>query len=62
MAVVPLLWPSFGLGGPNYDLAMLPAASVADPDPFYTGPDLAFHFDMDPDPPFQFDRDPYPAI
>jgi hypothetical protein len=26
--------------------------SAADPDPFDTDPDLAFHFDTDPDPPF----------
>jgi hypothetical protein len=34
--------------------------SVADPDPFLTDPDPAFHFDTDPDPAFQFDMDPDP--
>ncbi len=29
--------------------------SVADPDPFDTDTDPAFHFDTDPDPAFQFD-------
>jgi hypothetical protein len=33
-------------------------SSVADPDPFYTDPDPAFHFDTDPDPASQFDTDP----
>ncbi len=32
--------------------------SIADPDPFDTDPDRAFHFDTDPDPAFQFDADP----
>ncbi len=32
--------------------------SVADPDPFDTDPDPAFHFDPNPDPAFQFDMDP----
>jgi hypothetical protein len=38
-------------------------SSVADPKPFDTDPDPAFHFDTDPDPAFQFDTrtdpDPY---
>jgi hypothetical protein len=34
--------------------------SVADPDPFDTDPDPAFHFDTGPDPAFQFDTDPDP--
>jgi hypothetical protein len=33
---------------------------VADPDPFDTDPDPAFHFDMDTDPAYQFDTDPDP--
>jgi hypothetical protein len=32
--------------------------SVANPDPFDTDPDPAFHFDKDLDPAFQFDTDP----
>jgi hypothetical protein len=32
--------------------------SVADPDPFDTDLDPAFHFDTDLDPAFQFDTDP----
>ncbi len=32
--------------------------SVADPDPFDTDPDPAFHFDTDTDHAFQFDMDP----
>ncbi len=36
--------------------------SVVDPDPFFTDPYPAFHFDMDPDPAFQFDTDPDPSI
>jgi hypothetical protein len=32
--------------------------SVADPDPFDTDPDPAFHLDTDPDPAFQSDPDP----
>ncbi len=32
--------------------------SIADPDPFDTDPDPAFHFDTDPDPALQFDADP----
>jgi hypothetical protein len=35
-------------------------ASIADPDPFDTDPDPAFHFDTGPDPAFQFDTDPDP--
>ncbi len=35
--------------------------SVADPDPFDTDPDPAFHFDTDPDPAFQFETDPDPS-
>ncbi len=37
--------------------------SVADPDPFDTDPDPAFHCDTDPDPTydFQFDTDPDPC-
>ncbi len=34
--------------------------SVADPDPFDTYPDPAFHFDTEPDPAFHFDTDPDP--
>ncbi len=41
-------------------------ASVADPDPFDTNPDLnpAFHFDIDPDPDstFKFDLGPDPTV
>jgi hypothetical protein len=37
-------------------------SSVADPDPFYTDPDPAFHFDIDPDLAFQFDTDTDPAV
>jgi hypothetical protein len=39
-------------------------SSVADPDPFDTDPDPAFHFDTDPDPDtaFQFDTDPDPTV
>ncbi len=36
--------------------------SVADPDPFDTDPDPAFHFDTDLDPAFHFDTDPDPAV
>jgi hypothetical protein len=36
--------------------------SVADPDPFDTDPDPAFHFDTDPDPAFSFDTDPDPTV
>jgi hypothetical protein len=36
--------------------------SVADPDPFYTDPDNAFHFDPDPDPAFHFDTDPEQTV
>ncbi len=38
--------------------------SVADPDPFDTDPDPAFHFgtDPDPDPAFHFDMDPDPTV
>jgi hypothetical protein len=32
--------------------------SVADPDPFDTDSDPAFHFDADPAPAFKFDTDP----
>jgi hypothetical protein len=32
--------------------------SVADPDPFDTDPEPAFHFDTDTDYAFQFDMDP----
>jgi hypothetical protein len=39
-----------------------PATSVADPDPFDTDPDPAFHLETDPDPDFQFDTDPGPAV
>jgi hypothetical protein len=35
--------------------------SVADPDPFYTDPAPAFHFDTETDPTFQFDTDPDPT-
>ncbi len=35
-----------------------PIISVADPDPFDTDPDSAFHFNTDPDPAFQSDTDP----
>jgi hypothetical protein len=38
------------------------ATSVADPDPFDTNPDPAFHFDTDQDPAFQFDMDPNPTV
>jgi hypothetical protein len=34
------------------------STSVADPDPFYTDPDPACHFDTDPQTAFQFDPDP----
>jgi hypothetical protein len=34
--------------------------NVADPDPFDTDPDPAFHFDTDPA--FQFDTDPDPTF
>jgi hypothetical protein len=37
-------------------------SSVADPDPFDTHPDPAFHFDTDPDPVFQFATDPDPTV
>ncbi len=33
-------------------------SSLADPDPFDTETDPAFHFDTDPDPTFHFDTDP----
>ncbi len=36
--------------------------SVADPDPFDTDTDPAFHFDTDSDPAFQFDPDPGPTV
>jgi hypothetical protein len=36
--------------------------SVADPYPFDTDPDPAFHFGTDPDPAFQFDKDPVPVV
>jgi hypothetical protein len=36
--------------------------SVADPDPFDTDPDPAYHFDTDTDPAFQFDTDPEPTV
>ncbi len=36
--------------------------SVADPDPFDTDPNPAFHFDTDPDPAIQFDTDPDPTV
>jgi hypothetical protein len=38
--------------------------SVADPSPFATDPDHAFHFDTDPDPEpaFQFATDPDPPV
>ncbi len=37
-------------------------ASVADPDPFDTDPDPAFHFDTDPDPAFQSNTGPDPTV
>jgi hypothetical protein len=37
-------------------------SSDADPDPFDTDPDPAFHFDTDPDPAFQFDTDLDPTV
>ncbi len=40
--------------------ATLLAGSVADPDPFDTDTDPAFHFETDPDPAFQYDTDPDP--
>ncbi len=41
---------------------LLTPSSIVDPDPFYTDPDPAFHFDTDLDPVFQPDRDPDPAV
>ncbi len=37
-------------------------SSVADPDPFFTDPNPAFHFDIDPDLDFQFDTDTDPGV
>jgi hypothetical protein len=36
--------------------------SFADPVPFATDPDPAFHFDTDPDPAFHLDTDPDPTV
>ncbi len=62
--------------GTEQQESQLLKTSVADPDPFDTDPDPAFHFDTDPDtdpafhfdtdpdtdPAFQFDTDPDPTI
>jgi hypothetical protein len=43
-------------------LVHTPKSNVADPDPFDTDLDPAFHFDTDTGPAFQFDTDPDPTV
>jgi hypothetical protein len=45
-----------------FHIGIQEAPSVADPDPFDTDPDPAFHFDTDPDPAFQPETDPDPTV
>ncbi len=47
---------------PIQRIVMLSIPSFADPGPFDTDPDPAFHFYTNPDTVFQFDMDPDPTV